>query len=251
MAEPLLESLKKYKERVGEPLNVLIVNTGGTFTCLPNEQGLLEPINSKEDLHSLLHEGLNLNLFVEKNLLKIKIVHLFSVDSSQMTDKQRDGIITLLSHEYIDIDGVLVIHGTDTGADTAKFLHLALPYFDPRRIYRDESRIINWSKPVIVLSSQVPAVDSVEGKLTYRLDSDGPMNLSLALMILADNHVGEAGIITNNGEALRGIAAEKGAEVNIPPYYNDPGVAPIAKYTALGLHYFDQGHLQKANSGTA
>jgi len=249
MADPLLQSLSAHRERTGEPMKVLMVNTGGTFTCLPNKKGLLEPIQSEKELNKLITDGLNLKTFVNKGLLKIRIIHLFNVDSSQMTEKQRDQIVNAIQADYTEIDGVVIIHGTDTGADTAKFLHLALPYYDPRTIWKDEIRNFNWGKPVLVLSSQVPAVDSIDNELTYRIDSDGPMNLSLALMIIADENVGEAGIITNNGEGLRGTACEKGAEVDIPPYRTDPGVPALAKYTALGIRYLPQGFLQKAGEG--
>jgi len=249
MADPLLESLREHKERTGEPLKVLIINTGGTFTCLPNKEGLLEPLKTEKDLHSLLEEGMNLNVFIKKKLLEIKINHLFCVDSSQMLDAQRDEVVKAIHPEYVDVDGVIVIHGTDTAADTAKLLHLALPYYDPRNIWKDGNRTFNWGKPVLVLSSQVPAVDSIDRIMTHRIDSDGPMNLSLALMVIADESIGESGIITNNGEALRGTATEKGAEVDIPPFRTDPGVPPMAKYTALGIRYLPQGFLQRAGEG--
>jgi L-asparaginase/Glu-tRNA(Gln) amidotransferase subunit D len=249
MADPLVESLQKNKERTGEPLKVLMLNTGGTFSSLPNKQGLLEPIKTEKELKRLIFDGLNLNIFIKRDLLQIKILHLFSVDSSQMTEKHRDEIIKAIHPEYIDVDGMIILHGTDTGADTAKFLHLALPYYDPRPIRKNGTREFNWGKPVIVLSSQIPAVDLLDGKLNYRIDSDGPMNLSLALMLIADGTVGESGIITNNGEVLRGTATEKGAAVAIPPYRTDPGVFPLAKYTALGIRYQPQGFLQKIDEG--
>lgn len=249
LADPLLESLIDHKERTGQALKILIVNTGGTFTCLPNRQGYLEPVHSSEELNQLLNKGLNLETLTKRELLKMKVIHLFSVDSSQMLDTQRDEIVKAVHPEYVESDGVIVIHGTDTGADTAKFLHLALPYYDPRTFWKDGNRVFNWSKPVLVLSSQVPAVDSVEGKLTYRIDSDAPMNLSLAIILIADSNVGESGIITNNGDALRGPACEKGAEVDIPPYRTDPGVPPLAKYTALGIRYLPQGYLQRSGDG--
>jgi L-asparaginase/Glu-tRNA(Gln) amidotransferase subunit D len=158
-------------------------------------------------------------------------------------------MVAALHPEYSHIDGVIVLHGTDTCADTAKFIHLALPYYDPRQLIKNEEISFNWTKPVLILSSQVPAVDSVDGKLSYRIDSDGPMNLSVALMMIADEKIGEAGIITNNGDALRGTSTEKGAEVDIPPFRTDPGVPPLAKYTALGLRYLPQGFLQKGTEG--
>ncbi|MBW2997154.1 asparaginase, partial [Candidatus Woesearchaeota archaeon] len=197
----------------------------------------------------LIFEGLNLDILRKKDLLNVKIVHLFCVDSSQMEDNQRDDIIKAIHAEYVDVDGIIILHGTDSGADTVKILHLALPDYDPRTIWKDGSRVFNWGKPVLVLSSQVPAVDAINCNITYRIDSDGPMNLSLALMLISDGNVGESGIITNNGTALRGTACEKGAEVDIPPYRTDPGVPPMAKYTALGLRYLPQGCLQRTGEG--
>ncbi|MBI2142287.1 asparaginase, partial [Candidatus Woesearchaeota archaeon] len=211
----------------------------------------LSPIQSEKELNVLINDGLNLKSFVQKGLLDIKINHLFCVDSSQMEDSQRDEIVRAIHPEYVEVDGVVIIHGTDSGADTAKYLHLALPYYDPRAIWKNDSRVFNWGKPVVVLSSQVPAVDATNHKLTYRIDSDAPMNLTLALMIIADGEVGEAGIITNNGDALRGPASEKGAEVDIPPYRSDPGVPSMGKYTALGIRYLPQGYLQRAGAGQA
>jgi L-asparaginase/Glu-tRNA(Gln) amidotransferase subunit D len=249
MTDPLIEALQDFLNRNGRPMQVLFLNTGGTFSCLPNAEGLLEPIDNEAQLKELIFDGVNLGHFVNKKILKLRLRHLMNIDSSQIEEIHRDNMVAALHPEYSHIDGVIVLHGTDTCADTAKFIHLALPYYDPRQLIKNEEISFNWTKPVLILSSQVPAVDSVDGKLSYRIDSDGPMNLSVALMMIADEKIGEAGIITNNGDALRGTSTEKGAEVDIPPFRTDPGVPPLAKYTALGLRYLPQGFLQKGTEG--
>ncbi|MAF35196.1 hypothetical protein CMO91_05100 [Candidatus Woesearchaeota archaeon] len=248
MTDVLFDALDAHLKSRGLPLDLLVVNTGGTFAMLPNEKGLLEPIQSEDQLRELLLKGLNLEGFIQKGLLNLRLNHLCCVDSSQMVDSQRDTMVSALHPEYVDFDGAIVIHGTDTGADTAKYLHLAMPYYDPRSLWTQGSRVFNWVKPVILLSSQVPSVDSTNGLLNYRIDSDGPMNFATALLLIADGHVGETGIITNNGEALRGTSSEKGAEVDIPPYRTDPAEVPIAKYTAMGMRYRTHGFLPRGES---
>ena len=126
LLDSLLEGMEDFKVRHSRPMKVLFINTGGTITMIPNKKGLLDPVKKEEDLRNILEEGLNLKIFTQKKLLEIKINHLFTVDSSQMLDGQRDEVVKALMGEYDTMDGAIVIHGTDTGADTGydNFFHI-------------------------------------------------------------------------------------------------------------------------------
>ncbi len=245
MADALYESLVKHRDTHGKPLSVLFLNTGGTFSSVPNERGELAPLQDSATLERILMEVMGLSTLVEREVLEVKVNHLMAQDSSQLTDSQRQQIAAALEPEYTHIDGAIVLHGTDTGADTAKFLHLVLPYYNPNTLWGEDKAQFNWCKPVVLLSSQIPAVTGTSDRTMYKSDSDAPMNFSVALMLLADGKVGEAGILTNNLQAIRGTSSVKSAEIDIPPYRTDPGVPELAVMTGIGLRHNPTHFLSK------
>jgi L-asparaginase/Glu-tRNA(Gln) amidotransferase subunit D len=238
------ETLAIHKERFGKPLSIGIYNTGGTFSCKPNDKGLLSPIQNEKELEEILMDTLGLGIY-SKKLLDVKIRHLMAIDSSQMTDENREIIVKAIHPEYTSLDGAIVLHGTDTGPETAKYLSATLPYFNPKELWDTGTNKFNWCKPVILLSSQIPAVMGYSNRVLNKADSDAPMNLSVALMLIGDGKVGESGILTNNLEAIRGSMSTKGAEIDIPPYKCDPGVPVIGTMTAIGLRYNENHFLSK------
>ena len=241
MAEgPLLEALIGFNRRNKRPLSVGVINTGGTFTAVPKEvdgELLLEPANSEDQLIDLFFNILGLEFYVEQGLLNLMFTHLFAMDSSQAKDYNRQTMVNAIVSMYRDVDGMVAIHGTDTGTKTAQFFAMSLPYHDPREIWKSGIRKENWTKPVLLISSQEPALHIYDDKTIRRLGSDADRNLRTGLTAIAEGNIGEAGLLTNDLTVLRATASTKRHEIDIPPYETDPSVRPIAEYTATGLRY--------------
>lgn len=246
MREYLTNQLTEYLRIHGRPLRIAIANTGGTIICLPNPQhdNKLEPVKTREELESILLDGADFREYIEGGLLEMKIVYHAPVDSSQMRDSDREPLVVPLLEAYMNVDGSFVIHGTDTATATARFLHFALPYYDPFQFNRTGNLKFNWTKPCIIISSQEPAATLRHNQLIPNAGSDADPNLVLGLSLIADRSLGEVGIITNNTRALRGTSAFKASESHIPPFGYDPGVLPLVERTAFGLTYSDQGFLR-------
>ena len=246
--DPLVKALQQYKSNNGKALRIGLVNTGGTFTCIENEQGLLNPVQTREELDQLLYEGLYLGIYRDLGLLEFTVIHHGPMDSSQMTDVDRTKFATEMGLAYSSVDGFIVIHGTDSAEKTAKYLTFACPYFDPIALWEEDKNVFNWRKPNLIVSSQLPALTQNGSRFVPKLNSDAPMNISVALMLIAEGKVGEPGLLTNNTDIVIGSASMKGAEISIPPYMTDPAVGPVAVYTASGLRYPTENFLP-ANIG--
>jgi hypothetical protein len=122
---------------------------------------------------------------------------------------------------------------------TARMLHLNLPYFNPALYWNENKTGFNWTKPVVLVSSQEPAVEMRDGQLVPMTGSDGDLNLITALRIIIDDKIGESGVLTNGKDALRGCASQKGTESGFPQYICDPGISVLADRTAFGMNYND------------
>ncbi len=159
MAKTLEHSLEKFAAKHNRPLRVIIYNTGGTITCVLDEDGLLAPTNSMSKLRTLLMNryGMNLKQYVDSGLLDVRIKPIFFMDSSQMVALDREVISKAVVADYELYDGALVLHGTDTGALTAQHLSVSLPYYNPIAMWERSVREKNFTKPVLVVSSQIPA----------------------------------------------------------------------------------------------
>ena len=153
---PTLESLTEFRERNERPAKIGFFYTGGTFACFNTPQGL-RPVKTKEEIDRLL-DGLGIGLLKKKELLEPRVHFLFSMDSTNVQPEHRDKMVKQIMPHYSEYDGVIVVHGTDTGTESAKHLQLAMPYFNP--LGANSANRFNWTKPAILLSSQLPAVVS-------------------------------------------------------------------------------------------
>ncbi|MBI3027632.1 asparaginase [Candidatus Woesearchaeota archaeon] len=240
--EPLEELLRGHLAREKRPVRFYILNTGGTITSMVDEEGHLTPAQSEQTLRSLIMDMLGFRDYTSSGLLDVRINHLFAIDSSQMQNSHRQAIVAELREKYTQYDGAIILHGTDTGDRTAKFVALALPYYDPIALWQGQRQVLNFCKPVVVVSSQIPLLNE-RGML--RIDSDGMMNFVVAANIIAQGEVGESGILANKEDAIRGTAATKGSETELPVYLLDKGVPSIGRYASDGIHYTTGAYLKK------
>jgi L-asparaginase/Glu-tRNA(Gln) amidotransferase subunit D len=234
-SNPTLQALQNFGNRHNRPVKIGLYYTGGTFACFDSPNGL-QPIEDEIKLEKILGQGLGLCALQRAGFLEYKVHFLFSMDSTNIEEKERDEIVKAISVYYDVYDGAILIHGTDTGAETGKHLHLAMPYNNPLATSYVEKE--NWRKPAILLSSQLPgAISLEEGIYLPALGSDGQINLATSIIAIADEKVGEAGYLTNGYDLLQATASTKVTENGIPPYKHDEAVAPVATLTALGMRY--------------
>ncbi|MGN1228855.1 MAG: asparaginase [Prevotella sp.] len=163
---------------------VLLIYTGGTIGMNRNPRtGALEPFKFEH----LLANVPELNDFdVEINTYQFNP----PIDSSDMSPALWIDLVHIISNNYAQYDGFVILHGTDTMAYTASALSYMLD---------------NLTKPVILTGSQLPI---------GQLRTDGKENLITSIEIAAaKKHDGRAMVpevgIYFNGHLMRGNRTTK------------------------------------------
>ena len=256
-----------------------IVNFGGTLTCLRIEdyiddtEGVLNrsallnkdgefdvaalekkklqntPVQSESELENILSGALGFAELETKHLLEKKVIYHKPQDSSQMLDPDREAVLPTLEQEYQSFDGFIVIHGTDTAAHTARFLHIALPHYDPRELALHDRSVHNWTKPLLIVSSQEPAARFRDGKFIPLVGSDAGQSIVTAITTVIDDRFGEVGCLVNREFVYRGTAYDKGSESHFEFLAGDKGIPALAQRTAFGITFtgpsFDERPLKQ------
>ena len=164
--------------------SVLLIYTGGTIGMIENpETGALENF----DFDHLLRHVPELRRFNSRIS-----TYQFDppIDSSDMEPAFWAKLVRIISYNYDNYDGFVILHGTDTMAYTASALSFMLE---------------NVGKPVILTGSQLPI---------GTLRTDGKENLITAIEIAASRHLDGSPIVTEvciffENELMRGNRATK------------------------------------------
>ncbi len=142
--------------------SIMVIATGGTIASKRGEDGASTPVLTGEDLLE----------FVPGLEAELRPVDLMAKDSASLTlsDMQRisDAVGSVLQDD--DVDGVVVLHGTDAMEETALLVHLQ------RRI----------SKPVIFTGAQFTADHP---------QADGPENLAAAIQLACNPASADKGVL--------------------------------------------------------
>lgn len=163
---------------------ILIIYTGGTIGMGKNvETGILEPLDFNHLVSSM----------PEFQLIQADIdVRKFDppIDSSDMDPMRWAELVGLISNNYEEYDGFVILHGTDTMAYTASALSFMLE---------------NLTKPVILTGSQLPIGE---------LRTDGKENLMTAIELASMKNEERRPMVPEvciffNGRLLRGNRAIK------------------------------------------
>jgi L-asparaginase len=163
---------------------VLLIYTGGTIGMGRNPKtDALEPL----DFNHLIE-----NLPEFKSITTQIDVYQFTpaIDSSDMNPRLWAQIVRIISDQYEQYDGFVVLHGTDTMAFTASALSYMLE---------------NLTKPVILTGSQLPI---------SQLRTDGKENLVTSIEIASAYHKDGTPIVPEvciyfSGKLLRGNRSTK------------------------------------------
>lgn len=184
--------------------SVLLIYTGGTIGMIENpETGALENF----DFDHLLRHVPELRRFNSRIS-----TYQFDppIDSSDMEPAFWAKLVRIISYNYDNYDGFVILHGTDTMAYTASALSFMLE---------------NVGKPVILTGSQLPI---------GTLRTDGKENLITAIEIAASRHLDGSPIVTEvciffENELMRGNRATKINAENFNAFrsYNYPVLANV------------------------
>ena len=143
------------KNEIKSKKKILILATGGTLASKMGENGLTPQITPEEILRFIP---------TAKEIYEIDAISVFSIDSTDVTQKHWSVLAGEIEKDYEKYDGFLIIHGTDTLAYTAS----AVSYM-----------IQNSKKPIVLTGSQLPidkektdAKDNILNSLIYAVDDD-------------------------------------------------------------------------------
>ncbi|MBI2134105.1 asparaginase [Candidatus Woesearchaeota archaeon] len=252
MAASLVYYLERFKEREGRPLKMGIYYKGGTIFCVPDPKGELTPIKKTKTIEEIVMEDMYYGKLADAGLIELDFINVGPMDSSQMDFIHRDTIVNAISKRHMKEDGGIVLHGTDSGADTSSYLGLAAPYSNPIKLWnarkymektptREELvQYRNITNPYLTASSQFPIPDKHR---PINLGSDGVMNLELGIIAAASRELGGAHYLTNFFIVENGFWCEKQSDSEFSPYKRDTLTDPEAMLTGFGLVKLDKERL--------
>src|SRR3989338_5326236 len=193
-----------------KPTRIYVLNTGGTLGMTGHP---LRPAKSAAELM----EGIAIPKNVELTLEDFKIRQ----DSSDMMHAERAMIARQLATKYQDFDAFVVMHGTDSLAETTA----AFCMFFKQSL----------QKPLIVIGAQMTKDE---------VGSDVNMQLSNTFRIAKSFHRNDAVGVYNVciGDVWDGSRLKKRAESNFMAFYT-PGRNPVAR--AWPHIHFEEGIRQK------
>ncbi len=142
-------------------MKTLLITTGGTLACRETSEGL-SPILKGKDILSYADDKSD-----------ISVLDFRLIDSSIMTDDDRNDLATLIFNKQDEFDSFIITHGTDSLAYTASFLDCALE---------------NFNKTVVLTAAQLP--------LVYK-NTDAIDNLNLAIKTAKSGYYGVCVSISN------------------------------------------------------
>lgn len=155
--------------------SVLFITTGGTIASTKSDNGLV-PNSGKAAFDKFLKSI--------ENECKVKVLPLFSLDSTNVHSVHWLRLVQTVKESYSDYDAFVISHGTDTMAYTSAALSVLIQ---------------NSRKPVVLTGSQLPIEDE---------NTDAYDNLRLAFMYaLSDKansvHIAFGGKIINGRNARK------------------------------------------------
>ena len=180
--------------------NIAIISTGGTIVSKYNPK-------LKGEVATLTGEELLGAIPQIKKIANIKkVIEVSKIDSSDMSPE-----IWLKLAKTVDsvnndpkIDGILILHGTDTLEDTSYFINL----------------LITPKKPIVFTGSMRSASEK---------DSDGPRNIKDSLVTISSKRVDKSVVmVVMNGKIMSAYAVKKVNTSNVdafsPGYFGLMGI---------------------------
>ncbi len=154
---------------------ILLITTGGTIASIKTDNGLIPGLTG-DQLISFLPE-------ITK-MCEVKVISLFSEDSTNVYYKHWLMLANKIKEEYDNYDGFIICHGTDTMAYSAS----ALSYL-----------IQNSKKPIVLTGAQKPINLEISDAKTNLLDS----------FTYATHSSAKGVVLIFNGNVILGTRARK------------------------------------------
>jgi L-asparaginase len=181
-----------------ENKHILIINTGGTISCVRTKKGFEPATGYIEKAFS------SISALQHPNLPQFSIKEYSSlIDSSNITLEHWNQLTQDISENYNDVDGFIIFHGTDTMAYSASALSFMLG---------------NLGKPVILTGSQLPLSE---------VRSDAVDNTITSLLLCAHYPINEVCIYFNQ-KLLRGNRTRK-LRTHHFSAFDSPNFPPLAQ----------------------
>ncbi len=131
-----------------------MITTGGTLACKKTSDGLM-PLLKGDDILSFANDKSDIEVFDFR-----------LIDSSIMTDEDRNDLAKLIFNKKDDYDSFIITHGTDSLAYTASYLDCSLKDFN---------------KTIVLTAAQLPLVEE---------KTDAIDNLNLAIKASKEGYYG-------------------------------------------------------------
>ncbi len=183
--------------------HIAVLYVGGSIGMIRNRKtGRIEPIESLVEIHRFIPDA-------QRDVI-LDFHSIANLGSSEVTPEHWVEIAKKIEKVYDHVEGVVIIHGTNTMAYTAAALSFALQ---------------NLGKPVVLTGSLMP-IDE--------LGSDARMNLIYAIQA-AELDIAEV-CIALGPRVLRGSRAKK-ADQSILETFDSPRFPALAEFnTSVTLH---------------
>lgn len=178
---------------------ILIIQTGGTISQEKGEDGTYSP--SSKPIKEIIRKISSL-----EDLAEITIEELFNIDSTNMETSDRANLAKTIYENYQKYNGFVILHGTDTMADSAAALNYML-----------NCGAIEGGKPIVFTGSQKPIFEPA---------SDAPNNIYNAVKI-ATLDIGEI-VIAFGNKIVRGVRAVKESEHGLNAF-SSPRIEPLGE----------------------
>ncbi len=177
-------------------MKCLIINTGGTLGMMGN------PLRPAMDAKQLMR-GINVPTGMTLTLYNAPIL----LDSTNVTHEYRVSYGLMVRDDYDKFDAFVILHGTDTLAETCAFLSLMFGY--------------TLQKPVFVVGSQLPKNES-GSDATIQLSN----TLRAAKLFVEQRIVGVYTVCMNRVLAGTRVVKRHGVDFDV---FHTPGVQPVAE----------------------
>ena len=198
--------MTEYKFQTKSSVHIMkkihIIFTGGTIAMQTNDQGLLIPAVTGDELlksiPALQHVG------------EISTQQFSNQPSAQMTPE----LMLLLREEIISIfsttetEGIVIVHGTDTMEETAFFLDASL----------SDTQLQN--NPVIITGAM---------RSNDQASADGMANLLAATQVAADSHSKERGVMVVMNDEIHSARYVKKMDTSSLQTFSSPQYAALGK----------------------
>mgnify|MGYP001174085360 CR=1 FL=1 len=174
---------------------ILMVSLGGTITMTPSKAGGIAPTLTAEDLLAAVPEM--------EQVAVLDAASPLALPSASLTvDEVADLARTIDARLRDDVDGVVVIQGTDTIEETAFLLEL----------------LVESGKPVVVTGA-------MRGPQTP--GADGPANLLAAVTVAASVDAHGLGVLVVLNDEIHAARFVQKSHTTLPSAFTSPSLGPL------------------------